>query len=115
MPVGVILPLLAVSGAAALSYRLLRSLARAGLSSAELTAASGMAEVSARRGDLTSLAERREAEREARRQQRGDVLVCLGWLLCLMIPLFTAWTLPLFSAAAPLWLLPYRAVRTPRA
>lgn len=110
----VVLQLLATAGAAALVYRLLRSLARAGLSTAELTAASGMAEVSARRGDLTSLAERREAERAARRQQRRDVVVGFGWLLCLTIPIFTPWAQALYAAASPLWLLPHRPVRTPR-
>lgn len=98
--------LLAFAGAAALVLRLLRMLLRLGLRAAEVTAASGMAEISARQGDLTSLAERQEALTRARRRARVEVALALLWLAWLAVPTFAPWTREAYALAAPLWLLP---------
>jgi polyferredoxin len=102
---------LAAAGVLAVVYRLLRALARFVLAFAEVTAASGMAEISARRGDLTTLAERQATERTARQRQWKDLLYIALWLAWLLVPPLTAWPLALYAAAVPLWLLPYRPVR----
>jgi F0F1-type ATP synthase membrane subunit c/vacuolar-type H+-ATPase subunit K len=102
---------LAVLGAIALGYRLLRALARFGAAFAEGTAASGIAEISARRGDLTTLAEQQATQRAARQRQRVDLLFITLWLAWLFLPPMTVWTGPLYAAAAPLWFLPYRPIR----
>lgn len=103
--------LLAIAGALAVVYRLVRALARLVLSFAEVTSASGLAEVSARRGDLTAMAEQRVHERLARRRQWGDLLYVLLWLGWLLLPPLISLAQPFYAAAAPLWLLPYRRVR----
>jgi hypothetical protein len=106
-----ILTLMAVLGALAVAYRLLRALARLGVASAERTAASGLAEVSARRGDITSLGERRAHEQVARRRQRQDVLLVALWLAWLVVPPLIGWSQVVYAAAAPLWLLPQQRIR----
>ncbi|HEX2203900.1 MAG TPA: hypothetical protein VHG91_11405, partial [Longimicrobium sp.] len=57
---------LSVAGGLALLWRAARSAARLLLRVAEVTAVAGMAEASARRGDLTGMQERRALERSAR-------------------------------------------------
>jgi hypothetical protein len=109
-----ILLLLAIIGAVALVYRAFRSIARLGVSLAESTAASGLAEVSARRGDLTALEENRSTQRAARRRQRGDVLATALWLAWLLVPPWLGWAAPFYAAAAPLWFLPYSPIRFQR-
>jgi hypothetical protein len=103
--------LLAMAGAVALAYRALRSFARLVLSLAESTAASGMAEVSARRGDLSALEENRATERAARRRQWRDVLATGLWLAWLLVPPMVGWAALLYAAAAPLWFLPHSPIR----
>jgi hypothetical protein len=102
---------LAFIGAAALAYRLLRSLAGLAVSLAEIAAASGLSEQSARRGDLTAMAERRQAESAARRARLQQGLLALFWFLCLAIPPFTPWTPAFYAAASPLWFFPTRSIR----
>jgi hypothetical protein len=109
--VQIIALVLAVLGALGLAYRFLRSVARFVLAFADATAASGLAEASARRGDLTRLEEQRHQERTARRRQRRDAMVAGLWLLWLIVPPLTPWTQPLYAAAAPLWLLSDRLIR----
>ena len=106
--------LMSVAGAAALVIRLLRSSARLALRAAEATAAAGLADVSARRGDLTGMMERRAAERGARRDRRGALLLALFWLLWLVVPVFGGWAREAFALAAVLWLVPNQPLR-PRA
>jgi len=103
--------LLAIVGALALVHRLIRSVARFLLASADAASATGMAEVSQRRGDLTSMAERRTAERAARGRQWRDFAIVLGWSGWLLVPPLVGMTLPLYAAAAPVWLLPRIPVR----
>ncbi|MBW3629542.1 MAG: hypothetical protein KY464_09610 [Gemmatimonadetes bacterium] len=103
--------LIAVAGGAALVGRLVRSTARLALRAAEATAATGLADVSARNGDLTAMMERRAAAKEARRDRRGALLLVLLWLLWLVIPVFAGWAREAFALAAVLWLIPNQPLR----
>ena len=103
---------LAVVGAAALGVRFLRSALRVLLQAADVTAAESMAEISARRGDLTTLAERRADERQARQGRRRDGVVALLWLLWLLVPAAAGWASIAYALAAPVWLLPSRPLRS---
>ena len=104
----VLLGFLAVVGGFALAARLSRALVRLGLAAVEATAASGLAEVAARRGDLTGLAERRETEERARQGRLRAALVVVLWLLVLLVPPLTGWMREVYAAASMLWLLPRR-------
>jgi hypothetical protein len=103
--------LLAAVGGAALVTRLGRALLRVALRAAEVTAAKGLVEISMRRGDLTGLAERRVAERSARRSRRRELATGALWAVWTVAPLFTPWTLEAYAVAAPLWLLPGASLR----
>jgi hypothetical protein len=96
--------LLAVLGVVAILRALARTALRLGLRAAEATSASGMAEVSARRGDITGLSERQQAAREARRHRRRDLVLSFLWLLWLILPAFIGWAPQAYALAAPLWL-----------
>ncbi len=102
---------LAALGIGALVLRLGRSAMRLALRVAEVTAAKGLVEISLRRGDLTGLAERRTAERSARRSRGREAAVAGLWVLWLLIPLFTPWVLEAYAVAAPLWLIPGATAR----
>ena len=104
----VLVGFLAVAGGLALVARLFRALIRLGLAAVEKTAASGLAEVAARRGDLTGLAERRETEGRARQGRLRAALLVALWLLVLLVPPFTGWTREVYALASVLWLLPRR-------
>lgn len=103
---GALLTVLAVAGAFALLGQLFRALARLGIAAVEKTAASGLAEVAARRGDLTGLAERRQMEGRARHGRARAGLLVAVWLLLLVVPLATGWTQEVYAAASLLWFLP---------
>jgi hypothetical protein len=99
-----LITLLAFAGGFALVLRLLRSAVRLALRAAEVTAVAGMAEVSARRGDLTGMAERRTAAQQARRARARSLALALLWLLWLALPPFLGWAREAYALAAPLWL-----------
>lgn len=105
---------LAVAGAVAVVARLARALLRLGIDAAEETAASGLAEVSARRGDLTAFEEQRAAQASLRRDRRRDLLWVGLYGAWLVVPAFTPVAPFLYAAGAPLWLLPRRPVRRRR-
>jgi hypothetical protein len=112
-----LLGILAVVGVLAILARLGRSLLRVGITVAEETAAAGMAETSARRGDLTGLAERREQKAALRRTRLRQLAVSALWVALLAGPALAGWGRPVYAAAALLWLLPrapLRKVRPPR-
>jgi hypothetical protein len=102
---GVVL-LLAIVGAFALFLRLTRSIGRIALSAAEATAAAGLAEVSARRGDITEMSERAAAARRARGARRRDLTLAVVWSLWLVLPLVLGLSPEAYAVAAPLWILP---------
>lgn len=102
---------LSLLGGVALLVRFIRALLRLGLAAAEETAASGMAEVSARHGDITALSERQAASRAARAVRRQALLQAAAWLLLLLLPLVFGWAREVYAAAAILWLFPTTPVR----
>lgn len=97
---------LAIVGAVALLSRAFRSTLRLLLRTGEVTAASGLVEISLRRGDLTTLEERRSQERRARLRRRRDGLLSLLWVAWLLVPIAGGWLPGAYALAAPLWLLP---------
>lgn len=102
--------MLAFVGGAALISRLTRSTARLALRAAEATTSAGLAEISARRGDLTGMMERRETVRTARRQRQQALLLTIVWLAWLAVPIFAGWTREAFAVASILWLAPRRPI-----
>jgi hypothetical protein len=108
-----LLLLLAIGGAVGLGFRLLRSLARLGIAAAEVTALSGLIEISARRGDLTALAERRKHDRTVRRIRLRSAAGVLAWLALLLAPVALGWAREAFAASSLLWLVPTRPLRLP--
>ena len=103
--------IMAVLGVAALLIRLVRTGLRLALRAAEASAAAGLADVSARRGDLTGMMERRAAEQAARRERRGALALAFLWLLWLSIPVFAGVAREAFALAAVLWLVPIQPLR----
>lgn len=106
-----LLTLLAFVGGTALVVKLVGGGLRFLLRAAEVAAAKGLADVSARRGDLTELAARRGLERSARARRRRDLLVFLLWLAWVAVPPFAGWMPLAYALAAPLWLLRSPALR----
>ena len=98
--------ILAFLGVVALVLRLLRSFARLALRAAEANAAAGLADISARRGDVTAMIERQNARKEARRDRRIAMATAALWLLWLALPPFAGVAREAFAVAALLWLVP---------
>jgi hypothetical protein len=109
----VVLLLLAVFGFLALVGRLGRAGLRLGLNAAEATAASGLAEVSHRRGDVTGFLEKQASGAALRRARRINTITFLGYALLLAVPLFAGVARDVYAAASLLWLLPRRSIRPP--
>jgi hypothetical protein len=106
-----VLGFLAVLGVLAILVRLGRSLLRVGITLAEETAARGLAEASARRGDLTGLAERREQARALRRKRLQQLGASVLWAALLVVPALAGWSAPVYAASSLLWLLPRKPIR----
>ena len=106
-----VLLLLAVLGFVALVTRLARAGLRLGLNAVEATAASGLADVSHRRGDITGFLERQASGAALRRARRRNLAALLGYGLLLAVPLFAGVAREVYAASALLWLLPRRPVR----
>jgi hypothetical protein len=101
-----VLGVLALVGVLGILARLARAGLRLGITAAEAAAANGLAEASARRGDLTALDERRRQAAELRRTRRARLAVAAGWAALLVVPAFTPWGREAYAAASLLWLLP---------
>lgn len=108
---GPALVVFAGAGAIALLGRAFRTALRLALHAAEATAASGLAEVSARRGDVTGLAERRAHQERARRLRRTELLFMGLWVAWIAIPPIAGWLPAAYVPAVLLWLLPRRPIR----
>ena len=106
MPSSALLGLLAAVGIVGLILRLFRSVGRLALRTAELAAASGMTESSARRGDVTRMQEGREIQRRARAARRRTAVAVAVWLSWLAVPPMVGYALEAYALAATLWLLP---------
>lgn len=106
-----VLLLLAVLGFLALAGRLGRALVRLALNAAESTAATGLAEVSERRGDITGMMERRTAAQTLRRDRRLTVAIAAACILTILIPPFAGVAREVYAACALLWFVPGRRIR----
>jgi hypothetical protein len=104
---------LAILGGGALVASFFRSVGRALLRSAEVVAASAMAETGARRGDLTGMQEGRALAKAAgadRARATAVAAICGLWLA---VPLALGEPALAYAVAAPLWLLPRAPRRSP--
>jgi hypothetical protein len=106
-----VLLILAVLGFLALAGRLGRALLRLALNAAESTAATGLAEVSERRGDITGMMEKRTAAQTLRRNRRITLLTVVACLLLIIVPPFMDVAREVYAACAVLWFLPPRRSR----
>jgi hypothetical protein len=101
-----VLTLLAAAGIAAAAWHLVRAAfgflrqAAAGIWAEE------MAQLYARRGDLTALEEQEEERSEATRSGTRSGLAALAWLAALAVPSFTPWARAIYAAYALLLLEP---------
>ncbi|WP_420129246.1 hypothetical protein [Longimicrobium sp.] len=102
---------LAVFGFVALAGRLGRSVLRLALNAAESTAASGLAEISERRGDITGMMETRNTAQTLRRNRRLTLLAVVGCLLLIIIPPFAGVAREVYALCALLWFIPTRRIR----
>lgn len=108
-----VLLVLAVLGFLALAGRLGRALVRLALNAAESTAATGLAEVSERRGDITGMMETRNAAQTLRRNRRITLLIVAACVLVMAIPPFAGVAREVYAACALLWFVPSRRIRVP--
>ena len=108
---GPVLGFLAFVGVLAILARLGRSLLRVGITAAEETAAAGVAEASARRGDLTTLAERKEQKVALRRTRWKQLATSAAWAALLVVPPLAGVGQAVYAASALVWLLPRAPLR----
>lgn len=101
-----VLTLLAVAGIATAAWHLLRAAFRFLQQAAGRIWADEMAQIHARRGDLTALRERERERNQATRSLARSGLVTLGWLALLVGPALTGWGRPIYAAYAVLLLGP---------
>jgi hypothetical protein len=106
-----VLLLLAVFGFLALAGRLVRALVRLALNAAESTAASGLAEINERRGDITAMMETRNAAQTLRRSRRITLLTVVGCALLMLVPPFFDVAREVYAACALLWFVPAQRIR----
>jgi hypothetical protein len=106
-----VLLILAVLGFLALAGRLGRALLRLALNAAESTHATGLAEVSERRGDITGMIETRTAAQTLRRKRRLTLLSVVACVLLIAVPPFAGVAREVYAACALLWLVPTRRIR----
>ena len=106
-----VLLILAVLGFLALAGRLGRGLVRLALNAAESTHATGLAEVSERRGDITGMMETRNAAQTLRRSRRITLLSIAGCFLLIAIPPFAGVAREVYAACALLWFVPAQRIR----
>lgn len=109
-----VLSVMALVGFAALATRTVRWLLVALLATAEATAAGGLAEVAARNGDLTGMAERQADRRAALRRRRFFLLLVVISIVGIFAAASAGVAREAYAAAALLWLQPSRAVGTGR-
>ncbi len=98
--------LLAVAGAAAAAWHLVRAAFRFLRAGATGIWADEVGRTHARRGDLTSLEESERERFEAVRARSWNGVIALGWLVVLVVPSLTPWARPWYAVYALLWLEP---------
>jgi hypothetical protein len=102
----VILGVLAIAGAGAVLLRGMRAGARVLGRGLERFLVRGVADVRARRGDLTGLSDAAAQKRRARRAQLGAVSSLAFWVALGVAPLLTPWPRGLYAGYALFWVLP---------
>jgi hypothetical protein len=106
--------LLVAAGIAAVLLRAASALFDALRGGVESFLAQDLAEIRARRGDLSGLEEAAELRAAARRRRLLSLGVFSMWLGLLIIPPLTPWPEFLYAAYSLLWLLPRRRRSAPR-
>jgi hypothetical protein len=106
--------LLALVGAAALVYRSIGGIFRLALRASQETAAAGMAEVSASRGDVTGMLERQRLAKSARQDRWRHSVLTITWILWFVLPMVLGGARIAYALASVLWILPVSR-STPRA
>lgn len=106
------LTVLAVLGIGALLWQLLRTLLDLGRRGVEAFLADQSADVRARRGDLTGLAESEAQAHKARRGRWRSGLRLTLLLVLLLVPPLTGLSLEIYAACSALWLLGATRERT---
>jgi hypothetical protein len=106
--------LLAIAGFAAVLFRAAGALVSALSGSVEGFLARDIADVRARRGDLSGLADADELAAAARRRRLVSLGVFSMWAGLLIVPALTPWPSFLYAAYSLLWLVPRRARTTLR-
>ncbi len=101
-----LLLLLAVLGVLALLRRMAGALFLLLGRAAEGVVARQSLEARAQRGDLTGVAEASAWRQQSRRRRRLALLTSGAWAALLVAPVFTSWTLVIYSACSLLWVLP---------
>lgn len=101
-----LLIVLAVFGILAVLRRVLLAVLRLLGRGVDRIMANEMAEIRARRGDLTGLDEADVEHGRARRAQAGALAVLSFWVLLLIAPSLTPWPLALYASYSLLWVIP---------
>jgi hypothetical protein len=101
--------LLAVAGFAAVALRAGLALFGALRGGVDAFLARDLAEVRARRGDLTGLEEAAGARSVARRRRLLALSIFTMWVGLLVVPSLTPWPLFLYASYSLLWLVPRRS------
>jgi hypothetical protein len=109
----IVIALLAAAGIAAVVLRALSALFRALRGGVDSFLARDLAEVRARRGDLTGVSDAAEQRRAAHRYRMFALLSAAVWIGLLAVPPLTPWPAFLYAVYALLWLVPRRPT-TPR-
>jgi hypothetical protein len=102
--------LLAAVGAMAVVLRIVRALFAVLHGGVDAFLARDAADVRARRGDLTGLADAATARAQARRRKLNATGILFIWSGLLLVPLLTPWPALLYASYSLLWLLPRRRV-----
>jgi hypothetical protein len=106
--------LLAVAGVIAVALRLFRSLFMSLRGGVDAFIARDMADVRARRGDLTGVDDARASAALARRRRMIAFGTASVWLGLLIVPTLTPWPTLLYAGYSVLWLIPRGARRAPQ-
>jgi hypothetical protein len=102
--------LLAALGFAAAALRMVRSLFFTLHGGVDAFLARDLADTRAQRGDLTGVADARDAHATARRRRMLALGAASFWAGLLLVPPLTPWPELLYASYSLLWLLPRRRI-----
>lgn len=101
-----VLNVLAVVGIAAAAWHMVWAAFRFLREGATGVWAGALERTHARRGDITSMQERRRERADAGRSRSWYGVVALAWLVVLVVPMLTPWGRGLYAGCSLLWLSP---------